>query len=149
MDDGHPDMPRYLSHLGHAQQTRFIHLGNLSDLENSISNITKAVELADDGHLDKPGYLSNLGNAQQTRFSHLGDLSDLENATHSVTFCARSVSTILDAWPQIACQQILASQRTMRLGQSPSKRFGPAPYLCPGHYIGYTAIYGLARPHLG
>jgi hypothetical protein len=29
--------------------------------------------------------------------------------TNSVTFYAQSVSTILDAWPQIACQQILAS----------------------------------------
>jgi len=36
---------------------------------------------------------------------------------------ARSMSTILDAWPQIVCQQILASQRTMHPGQPPSKRY--------------------------
>jgi hypothetical protein len=34
-------------------------------------------------------------------------------------------------------------------GRPPSKRFGPTPYLRPGHYIGYTAIYGWAQPHLG
>jgi hypothetical protein len=39
---------------------------------------------------------------------------------------AQSVSTILDAWPQIACQQILASRCTMRPGQLPSKRYNHA-----------------------
>jgi len=34
-------------------------------------------------------------------------------------------------------------------GQPPSNRFGPTPYLRPGHYLGYTAIYGWAQPHLG
>jgi len=37
-------------------------------------------------------------------------------ATHSVTIYATSVSTILDAWAQIAHQQISASRRTLRRG---------------------------------
>ena len=45
--------------------------------------------------------------------SHLG------NSTHSVTIYALSVSTILDAWAQIAYQQILASLRMERAGQCP------------------------------
>ena len=42
--------------------------------------------------------------------------ADLEGATHSVTIYATSVSTILDAWAQIAHQQISASRRTLRRG---------------------------------
>jgi hypothetical protein len=36
--------------------------------------------------------------------------------THSVTIYAKSVSTILDAWAQIAYQQFLANARTLRPG---------------------------------
>jgi tetratricopeptide (TPR) repeat protein len=80
MDDGHPDKPVYLSHLGSSQQTRFGHLGELVDLENAISNQRRAVELADDKHPSKPAYLLNLGISQHTRFGRLGELADLENA---------------------------------------------------------------------
>jgi len=79
-DDGHPGKPGYLSNLGDCQHTRFQRLGDLSDLENAISNYEKAVQLTDDGHPSKPGRLSNLGNGQQACFERLGDLSDLENA---------------------------------------------------------------------
>ena len=42
---------------------------------------------------------------------------DVSKTTHSVTIYAKSVSTILDAWAQIAYQQILASLRMERAGQ--------------------------------
>jgi len=37
-DDRYPDHPMYLSNLGGVQQTRFGRLGDMSDLENAISN---------------------------------------------------------------------------------------------------------------
>ncbi|KIM83489.1 hypothetical protein PILCRDRAFT_69143 [Piloderma croceum F 1598] len=59
---------------------RFQAQGELTDLENAISNQQKAVELTDDEHPGKPGRLSNLGISQRTRFGRLGELADLENA---------------------------------------------------------------------
>jgi len=53
----------FVSNLGSGQRTRFERLGDLSDLENAISNYEKAVELTDDRHPNKPMYLSNLGMA--------------------------------------------------------------------------------------
>ena len=49
-DHGHRGEPFHLSGLGIVQQVRFEHLGNLSDLENAISNTGNAVKLTDDGN---------------------------------------------------------------------------------------------------
>ena len=97
MNDGHPDQPMYLSNLGAAQRIRFNRLGDLSDLENAISNLEKAVQLTDDKHPRKPAFLSNLGSAQQTCFERLGDLSDLENA---ISNKEKVVQLIDDGHPQ-------------------------------------------------
>jgi hypothetical protein len=61
-------------------RSRYERLGELSDLEESISNLRKAVELTHDGHPDQPGYLSNLGISQRRRFERLSELADLEDA---------------------------------------------------------------------
>jgi CHAT domain-containing protein len=89
----------YFSNLGITQQTRFNRLGDLSDLENAISNNAKAVDLTDDGHPIKPGRLLNLGNAQLTRFNRLGDLSDLENA---ISNTRKAVDLTDDTYPSHA-----------------------------------------------
>ena len=68
MKDGDPNKPGLLLNLGNIQQTRFGHIGNISDLENSISNIEMAVDLTDDGHPSKANCLSNLGSSLRTRF---------------------------------------------------------------------------------
>jgi hypothetical protein len=63
-----------------AKRLMFGRLGDISDLENAISNQEKAVKLTDDGHRRKPERVSGLGIAQRVRFEHLGNLSDFENA---------------------------------------------------------------------
>ena len=60
--------------------TRFARLGELSDLEDTISVLGDAVDLTPHGHPDKPGRLSNPGNSFNARFKRLGELSDLELA---------------------------------------------------------------------
>ena len=80
-----------------CQQTRFLCLGNLSDLENAISNKEKAVALTVDGQQKKPGYLSNLGTAFHTRFQHLGNLLDLENA---ISNTEKAVGLMDDRYPE-------------------------------------------------
>jgi CHAT domain-containing protein len=80
----------YLSNLSTSQQTRFKSLGVLVDVENSISNLGKAVELTDDGHPDKPMYLSNLGNSLHMRFEHLGERLDLVAAVCAFQAAAQS-----------------------------------------------------------
>jgi hypothetical protein len=74
------DVPMHMDSMGTSQLRRFEHFGDLSDLENAISNQQKAVDLTNDGHPDQPMYFSNLGISQLTRFEHLGDLSDFKNA---------------------------------------------------------------------
>jgi hypothetical protein len=72
-----------LEALGASQLDHFKRLGELSYLENAISNWAMAVELTDERHPDKPGLLSHLGITQLTRFESLGDISDLHHAISS------------------------------------------------------------------
>ena len=76
IDGGHADQAAYFSRLGNSQHSR----GDLSDLDNAISNLQKAVELADDRHAGKAADLLNLGIFQRIRFEHLGDVFDLDCA---------------------------------------------------------------------
>jgi len=71
-------MPKHLSNLGNSQQLRFLHLGILSDLDGSTTNIRKAVQLTHNSHPTKLHRLSSLGINQQIRFNRLGELSDLD-----------------------------------------------------------------------
>jgi len=78
-DDGHPYKPIYLGHLGLSQRTRFDHLGQLTDLEDSIFKLaTKQFSLPRQGS-NKATYLANLGISQQARFKRLGELIDIED----------------------------------------------------------------------
>ena len=74
---------------------RFERLGDLSDLENSISNMAQAVECVDDGHPSKPTYLLDLGNGHQRRFEYLGELFDIEKAIYNK---AKAVDLIDDGY---------------------------------------------------
>jgi hypothetical protein len=78
-EDRHPDKAEYLRNLGNSLGTRFEHTGNLSDLENAISNLQQAVQLTGDKHPNQ-AILSDLGSILGTRFKHRGDLADLKNA---------------------------------------------------------------------
>jgi hypothetical protein len=59
---------------------RFKHLGNLSDLNTSVSVFEDAVQLTPDGHPHKPTRLNNLGNSLFHCFECLGDLSYLNTS---------------------------------------------------------------------
>jgi hypothetical protein len=50
-----------LSELAMSQLTRFERLGELTDIEDCISNVQKAVQFIDDENPNKAAYLSNLG----------------------------------------------------------------------------------------
>ncbi|KAJ6599666.1 CHAT domain-containing protein [Mycena sp. CBHHK59/15] len=78
--DGHPDKPSRLNNLGGSLFRRFERLGELDDLNQSLSRFEAAVALTPDGHPDKPGWLNNLGNSLLSRFEHLGDLNDLDQS---------------------------------------------------------------------
>ena len=66
--------------LAQSQILRFWNLGDFSDLEDAISNISMAVELTPYRHPNKPGYLSDLADSFRIRFEHLETLSYLDNA---------------------------------------------------------------------
>jgi hypothetical protein len=55
-------------------------LGDLSDMNKSISLKEEAVRLTADGHPDKPSRLNNLGISLLRRFERLGDLSDMNKS---------------------------------------------------------------------
>src|ERR1700761_4322635 len=69
-----------LHELGVALSERFGHTGNLSDIEQAITNQQQVVLLTPDWHENKPMYMSNLGLSFQRRFGRGGELSDLEQA---------------------------------------------------------------------
>jgi hypothetical protein len=94
VDNKHPDKSLYLSNLSLSQLSRrFDCLGELPDLEDSISNLRVAVELTDDVH--KPEYLSRL---LQTRFERLGQLlSDLDD---SISYSQKAVELIDEEHPK-------------------------------------------------
>jgi len=77
--DSHPDKPLRLSNLGHAFQTRFIRLGNLTDIKNAILCNQRAVDLTPDGHPSKSHRLSNLGSVFSLRLEYLHNIEDLES----------------------------------------------------------------------
>src|ERR1700722_11949850 len=66
--------------LGMALLARFMHAGQLDDVEKAISAHEVAVRLTPDGHADKPSRLMPLGNSFLCRFEHLGQLDDVEKA---------------------------------------------------------------------
>src|SRR3984957_4515243 len=66
--------------LGMALLARFMHAGQLDDVEKAISAHEVAVRLTPDGHADKPGCLMNLGNSFLSCFEHFGQLDDVEKA---------------------------------------------------------------------
>ena len=59
---------------------RFEHLGELSDIEDTISKHMDAVDLTPDGHPKKPARLNSPGICFKVQFERLGDLSDLQDA---------------------------------------------------------------------
>jgi hypothetical protein len=61
-------MAASLSNLGLSLRARFDCLGELTDIENSISNLKMAVGLTNDGHPARATHLSNLGISQRARF---------------------------------------------------------------------------------
>ncbi|KAL5632245.1 hypothetical protein ACGC1H_000296 [Rhizoctonia solani] len=66
--------------MGVSHSFRFKRLGELSDLENAIEYLSRALTLTPDRHPHLPGILVNLGLFHGDRFERLGKLSDLENA---------------------------------------------------------------------
>ena len=61
---GHPFTAIRLSHLGLGQQVHYNHLGELTDIKQSILNLQRAIHLTEDGHLAMLDCLSNLALSQ-------------------------------------------------------------------------------------
>ncbi|KAJ7127712.1 CHAT domain-containing protein [Mycena epipterygia] len=78
--EGHPDKPSRLNNLGGTLRRRFECLGDLADLNKSVSMREDAVHLTPEGHPGKPSMLQNLGGVLLCRFEHLGDLTDLNKS---------------------------------------------------------------------
>ncbi|KAF7348828.1 hypothetical protein MVEN_01402800 [Mycena venus] len=69
-----------LSNLGQSIRARFERLGDLDDLNKSVSMSENAAHLTPDGHPAKPSMLNNLANSLLRRFERLGDLHDLNKS---------------------------------------------------------------------
>ncbi|KAJ7469123.1 CHAT domain-containing protein [Mycena latifolia] len=55
-------------------------IGDLTDLNESVSTFKAAVSLTPEGHPGKPSRLNNLGTSLHNRFEQLGNLTDLNKA---------------------------------------------------------------------
>ncbi|KZV67443.1 hypothetical protein PENSPDRAFT_611424 [Peniophora sp. CONT] len=63
-----------------ALYERFICIGELDDIDASLTASCCAVELASDDHPEMPSLLSNYGVSFQTRFKSLGQFEDIESS---------------------------------------------------------------------
>ena len=95
---------RYLSNLGTSLDTHFQCFGHISDLENAVLNIQRAVSLTDDNHPSKSVYLLNLENSQNTRFKHLHEPADQVASISSLKAVAQS-NTAYPHYALLAAQQ--------------------------------------------
>ncbi|KAJ7693183.1 CHAT domain-containing protein [Mycena rosella] len=66
--------------LGSALSQRFERLGNIVDLNQSVSKLEAAVEAIPNDHPTRVALLNNTGNALLSRFERLGELSDLNRS---------------------------------------------------------------------
>ncbi|CCL99057.1 uncharacterized protein FIBRA_01068 [Fibroporia radiculosa] len=73
-------MHKRLDTLGRSLRIRYERLGDLSDLNRSISANEDAVRLTPEGHPDKSHHLEVLGNLLFTRSERAGDLADLDRS---------------------------------------------------------------------
>ncbi|KZV61082.1 hypothetical protein PENSPDRAFT_314628 [Peniophora sp. CONT] len=71
-------------------------IGDLGELQASISVHRRAVELTPDGHPDRPKCMFYLGSALQSRFERVGELGDLETA---ISVLRRAVELMPDGHP--------------------------------------------------
>ena len=74
--DNHSDKPTSLSGLGNTFLIRFLHTGNLVDLDGSIAAHQEAVNLTPDGHAGKPMLLNNLGSVYLHHYGSSQKLAD-------------------------------------------------------------------------
>ncbi|KAJ7194012.1 CHAT domain-containing protein [Mycena pura] len=75
-----PGDPRILASLGTALVFRFISEGRLSDIDDAIGALDKAVALVPANHRDKHVMLNNLGSALNYRYERINRLDDLNRA---------------------------------------------------------------------
>ena len=89
---GHICTPGLPNNLSNAFKSRFGCTGDLSDLENALSNFQCAVELTPHGHAHMPPQLNNLGSGFESHFGCTGDLADLENAISNLQCAVELIS---------------------------------------------------------
>ncbi|KAG8711605.1 hypothetical protein FRC08_015697 [Ceratobasidium sp. 394] len=87
--DGHADLPRHLYNLGKFLFHRYHRLKELSNLDEAISFLDRAVPAVLDNP-DRPGRLQTLSDAYLQRFNHLDDFQALEHAIKNMEFALAS-----------------------------------------------------------
>lgn len=73
-------MSEQLDTLGKSLHHRFMHFGELADIDRAIEYLCQAVLHAPNGHPLKSKCLNNLGCSYGSRFECLGELDDINNA---------------------------------------------------------------------
>ncbi|KAJ7101690.1 CHAT domain-containing protein [Mycena epipterygia] len=88
-----PVAPTRLGDLGMALRQRFERLGDLGDINESVSVGEAAVSLSQDGHFARPILLDRLGVALFRRFEQLGNPDDIKKA---ISMCEAAVELTPD-----------------------------------------------------
>ncbi|KAJ7474977.1 TPR-like protein [Mycena latifolia] len=78
--EGSPDMASRLTSFGNCLLRRFQRVGDLTDINESVSTFKATVSLTLEGHPDMPSQLNNLAHSLCIRFGQLGDLTDLNES---------------------------------------------------------------------
>jgi hypothetical protein len=98
ISEGHPILSMNLNNLGSSFTIRFMHLGDIADLNMAILHQQKAVHLAPEGHPHLPMHLNNLGNSFQVRFIQFNDNVDADHAISAFAQGAQSFGPPADCF---------------------------------------------------
>ncbi|KAB8228919.1 uncharacterized protein BDW43DRAFT_199180 [Aspergillus alliaceus] len=78
-----PNLAGRLNNLGKLLSDQFERTGDFKDLEDTISNIRRAINITPPDHPDMTPWSSNLGNRLSARFNRTGNITDLKEAIDS------------------------------------------------------------------
>ncbi|KAJ6613201.1 CHAT domain-containing protein [Mycena sp. CBHHK59/15] len=90
--DGHPDKPSYLANLASSLLLRFERLGDMADLNESVSRLKSALEITPEHHPNRPLLLNNLGHSLASRFEHLHHVHDFDEMLLQYSSAASSMA---------------------------------------------------------
>jgi len=115
---------RNLSEFGRSEPLRFERISELTDNEDSISNVQKAVHVTDDVHSIKQEHLASLASSQSIRLERIDqEIQDIEPYLADILEFFDGTPEKLDSLANFGGSRVPSSQRLTTLAREIEGRF--------------------------